>query len=125
MFAGELGELALPNLLEFLRGGQRTGTLVCTTPHGIGSVHMQRGLITRASSPRAAPDEPAAASIDERTARIYRAFREMMTWTQGRFAFTAEPAADAAAVPALALSAQTILIHLCQESDQERDEPAP
>jgi hypothetical protein len=129
VFAGELGELALPNLLEFLRGGQRTGTLVCTTPHGIGTVHMQRGLVTAASSPAAAPDEPLAdhATADDVTrarTRIYTAFREMMTWTTGRFAFTAEPFGDTAALPPLALSAQTILIHLYQETDQEQDEPA-
>ena len=93
---------------------------MCTTPHGIGTVHIQRGLVTGAHSPRA-PDAPPAGSPGERTERIYTAFREMMTWTQGRFAFTAEPSADPSALPPLALSAQTILIHLYQE----QDEPAP
>jgi hypothetical protein len=52
-----------------------------------------------------------------RTARIYSAFREMIAWTRGRFSF--DPAAPIATNPALALSAQTILMQIYQEQDEQ------
>lgn len=50
-----------------------------------------------------------------RTARIYSAFREMIAWTRGRFSF--DPAAPVTH-PALALSAQSILMQIYQEQDE-------
>ncbi|HET7504700.1 MAG TPA: DUF4388 domain-containing protein [Kofleriaceae bacterium] len=61
----------------------------------------------------ATPDEVERA----RTARIYSAFREMMTWTTGRFSF--DPGVPIVTNPALALSAQSILMHLYQEQDEQ------
>jgi predicted regulator of Ras-like GTPase activity (Roadblock/LC7/MglB family) len=52
-----------------------------------------------------------------RVARIYSAFREMMAWTSGRFSF--DPAVPVAANPALALSAQSILMQIFQEQDEQ------
>jgi hypothetical protein len=52
-----------------------------------------------------------------RTARIYSAFREMMGWKTGRFSF--DPSVPIPASPALALSAQSILMHLYQEQDEQ------
>jgi predicted regulator of Ras-like GTPase activity (Roadblock/LC7/MglB family) len=51
-----------------------------------------------------------------RTARIYSAFREMIAWTRGRFSF--DPAAPITH-PALALSAQSILMQIYQEQDEQ------
>lgn len=123
VFAGDLAELALPDLLEFLRLGQRTGLLVCTTPFGVGAVRLHRGLVSGASSPRA-PEPlhatPPAAGDDRnhpRVAQIYDAFREMLVWREGRFAFEPELPSDASAFSAL--SAQTILMHLYQEQDEQ------
>ena len=52
-----------------------------------------------------------------RVARIYSAFREMMGWTSGRFAF--DPAVPIVTNPALALSAQSILMQIYQEQDEQ------
>jgi len=52
-----------------------------------------------------------------RTARIYSAFREMIAWTRGRFSF--DPAAPIATHPAIALSAQSILMQIYQEQDEQ------
>jgi hypothetical protein len=52
-FSGELRQFALPDLLEFLRGGRRTGTLVMSSAAGAGGVSLRKGLITGAASPNA------------------------------------------------------------------------
>jgi hypothetical protein len=66
---------------------------------------VSRGLVTVADVERA------------RTARIYSAFREMMAWTSGRFSF--DPGVPISTNPAIALSAQTILMHIYQEQDEQ------
>jgi len=52
-----------------------------------------------------------------RVARIYSAFREMVGWTSGRFAF--DPAVPIVTNPAFALSAQSILMQIYQEQDEQ------
>src|SRR5262249_17931365 len=52
-----------------------------------------------------------------RVARIYSAFREMIGWTVGRFSF--DPGVAVVTNPALALSAQSILMHIYQEQDEQ------
>jgi len=63
----------------------------------------------------------ALVSVEEievaRTARIYSAFREMIAWTRGRFSF--DPSAAVATHPGLALSAQSILMQIYQEQDEQ------
>jgi hypothetical protein len=157
VFTGNLEELGLPDLLEFLRNSHRTGLLICTTEAGIGSVQLSRGMIIGADSPNAldlrehfltssqlAPErrrllaalplecfgddmiESVLVSRDlvprdeverARVARIYSAFREMMGWTRGRFSF--DPAVPIVSNPALALSAQSILMQIYQEQDEQ------
>jgi Domain of unknown function (DUF4388) len=51
LLTGSLATFALPDLLEFLRVGQRTGTLVCASDAGLGAIHIKRGRITGAASP--------------------------------------------------------------------------
>jgi hypothetical protein len=62
----------------------------------------------------------ALVSVEEieaaRTARIYSAFREMIAWTRGRFSF--DPSAGIGH-HALALSAQSILMQIYQEQDEQ------
>jgi hypothetical protein len=53
VFAGDLQLFSLPDLLEFLRASQRTGTLVCSSGDGAGVVYLRRGKVVGASSPRA------------------------------------------------------------------------
>jgi hypothetical protein len=52
-----------------------------------------------------------------RVLRIYSAFREMIHWTVGRFSF--DPGVAVVTNPGLALSAQTILMHIYQEQDEK------
>lgn len=52
-FSGDLDELELPDLLEFMRNGQRTGVLTCTSQRRTGWVHLSRGMIVGADAPNA------------------------------------------------------------------------
>jgi hypothetical protein len=79
--------------------------LECFGDDVIDSVLGARDLVSR--------DELEQARI----ARVYSAFREMMSWTVGRFSF--DPGIAIATNPALALSAQSILMHLYQEQDEQ------
>jgi hypothetical protein len=71
----------------------------------IESVLVLRDLVPRDELERA------------RVARIYSAFREMMGWNSGRFSF--DPAVPIVTNPALALSAQSILMQIYQEQDEQ------
>lgn len=51
VFTGSLQLFCLPDLLEFLRAGRRSGTLVCSSIRGIGAVHLRDGHIAGAASP--------------------------------------------------------------------------
>jgi hypothetical protein len=51
VFSGQLSVFALPDLLEFLRTGKRTGLLTCSSAAGVGSLRFRSGRITGASSP--------------------------------------------------------------------------
>lgn len=51
VFSGDLGLLSMADLLEFLRNGRRTGTLVLQSELGTGAVYVRSGLLTNASSP--------------------------------------------------------------------------
>ena len=55
-----------------------------------------------------------------RVARIYSVFREMMRWTVGRFSF--DPGVAVATSPALALSAQRILMQIYEEQDEQDEQ---
>ena len=54
VFSGDIQILAFPNLLEFLRSGRRTGTLVISSETGIGAIYLRKGMITGAASPKCA-----------------------------------------------------------------------
>jgi hypothetical protein len=51
VFSGQLSSFALPDLLEFLRSGRRTGLLVCSGPGGMGALRFRDGRITGGASP--------------------------------------------------------------------------
>ena len=53
VFSGQLSSFALPDLLEFLRSGRRTGLLVCSSGAGMGALRFREGRITGGASPRA------------------------------------------------------------------------
>jgi predicted regulator of Ras-like GTPase activity (Roadblock/LC7/MglB family) len=50
-FSGSLQMCGLPELLEVLRTGQKTGTLVCSSAAGIGAIHLRSGKVTGAAAP--------------------------------------------------------------------------
>jgi hypothetical protein len=88
----------------------RRRVLATLPPECFGDELVEGVLVSRAL---AAQDEVERARI----ARIYSAFREMMAWTAGRFSF--DPGIPVVANPALALSAQSILMHIYQEQDEQ------
>jgi hypothetical protein len=51
VFSGQLSSFAIPDLLEFLRSGRRTGLLVCSCTSGIGALRFKDGKIVSAASP--------------------------------------------------------------------------
>jgi predicted regulator of Ras-like GTPase activity (Roadblock/LC7/MglB family) len=85
-------------------------TLAGLAPECFGDDMIEGVLVSRDLVPR---DEVERARI----ARIYSAFREMMAWTSGRFSF--DPAVPIVTNPALALSAQSILMSIYQEQDEQ------
>jgi tetratricopeptide (TPR) repeat protein len=50
-FSGELRMFSMPDLLEFLRNGRRTGALICSSENGVGAVELRDGYITSAIVP--------------------------------------------------------------------------
>jgi|CZKU01.1.fsa_nt_gi hypothetical protein len=50
-FVGRLETLCLPDLLEFLRNGQRTGVMLFSSSAGTGKIHVRAGRLTGASAP--------------------------------------------------------------------------
>jgi Domain of unknown function (DUF4388) len=55
VFSGQLGAFPLPDLLEFLRNGRRTGLLVCGSTAGIGALRFSEGSITCGAAPGVPP----------------------------------------------------------------------
>jgi tetratricopeptide (TPR) repeat protein len=51
VFSGDLQILTIADLLEFLKNGRRTGTLIINSEQGIGAVYVRSGQITSAASP--------------------------------------------------------------------------
>jgi len=50
-FSGKLKDFSLPDLLEFLRIGHRTGSLICSSKNGVGVVELDKGFISCAIVP--------------------------------------------------------------------------
>jgi hypothetical protein len=50
-FTGDLKDFSLPEMLEFLRTGRSSGTLLCSSVRGVGAVHLANGFITGAAAP--------------------------------------------------------------------------
>jgi tetratricopeptide (TPR) repeat protein len=49
---GDLESFDLPNVLEFLRIQEKTGTLVISAPAGVGMLRLERGMLIGGSAPR-------------------------------------------------------------------------
>lgn len=160
VFSGTLQLFAVPDLLEFLRASQRTGTLICRSDAGVGMVHILRGKITNARSPatgglgqhlvragsistddldelraREERDPPSdgfvgrwvlerglldAAGLRQAvTDHVHDALLELITWTDGRFAFDSSAPADTG-FPGVdvALDSQQLLLTILSAQDE-------
>jgi hypothetical protein len=84
--------------------------LAALPPESFGDDAIDGALVSSELIPRSTLERA-------RVARIYSAFREMMAWTVGRFSF--DPAVPVVTNPALALSAQSILMQIYQEQDEQ------
>jgi hypothetical protein len=51
VFSGQLGDFAVPDLLEFLRSARRTGLLVCSSAGVMAAVRFRDGFVTGAAAP--------------------------------------------------------------------------
>jgi hypothetical protein len=51
VFSGQLGDFALPDLLEFLRSARRTGLLVCSSAAGLGTLRFREGRLAGGAAP--------------------------------------------------------------------------
>ncbi|MBN2525500.1 MAG: DUF4388 domain-containing protein [Deltaproteobacteria bacterium] len=51
LFSGELNAFSLADLLEFLRNGRRTGSLLCSSEKGVGAIELKDGFICSAIVP--------------------------------------------------------------------------
>jgi tetratricopeptide (TPR) repeat protein len=51
VFSGQMSDMPLPDLLEFLRSAKRTGLLVCSSAAGMAALRLREGLITEGASP--------------------------------------------------------------------------
>jgi len=114
-FAGQLSDFALPDLLEFLRAGRRTGLLVCTSASGVGTLRFRGGSLTGATSPHT----PAVGQVPQ---RIAIAVREMVHWQEGQFAFTRERDRDAPPGE-VEVDAQMVLLNVFKEMDERARGP--
>ena len=128
-FTGDLELFGVPALLEFLRGGRRTGTLVCTSDLGSGTVVLRRGKVIGATAPAAGRVATARGSgVDEvRQALLTatrKAVRELATWTDGRFEFDpagiVEPPVPGADIE---LDAQALLLSIFATDDEQSRAP--
>ncbi|MGE5784512.1 MAG: DUF4388 domain-containing protein [Myxococcales bacterium] len=70
IFTGSLLQFCLPDVLEFLRAGRRTGTLLCSSVRGIGAVHLRTGLIGGAAAPSTASLRDVLIAAGKLTAEI-------------------------------------------------------
>lgn len=84
--------------------------LAALPPESFGDDLIDGALVSHDLMPRGAVERA-------RVARIYSAFREMIGWTVGRFSF--DPAVPVVTNPAFALSAQSILMQIYQEQDEQ------
>jgi hypothetical protein len=79
VFSGQLSSFALPDLLEFLRSGKRTGLLVCSSASGMGALRFRDGWITGAAS----PSTPSVGEVLVRARKVEAGALESLAATLG------------------------------------------
>lgn len=99
-FLGDLGEFKLPDVLELLRAGRRSGRLSCQSGEGVGVLRLRNGNIVRAywfPGRRAAVTDgdlssvdaqrPNPSSVEAVEAQATPVVTKLVRWTQGQFHF--------------------------------------
>ncbi|MCK6552464.1 DUF4388 domain-containing protein, partial [Myxococcota bacterium] len=81
IFAGDLGQFLVPDLLQLLATQRANGLLVLESAQGRAAFTLRRGAIAGAVTGTA---ESAGATLAERVARALAA---TVSWTEGQFAF--------------------------------------
>jgi hypothetical protein len=101
-FTGDLAQFSVGELLELLRAGQKSGTLVCQRGEDLGVLQLSGGYIVdaRPSLPEATPPSTSVADHGARDAiseRILEVLGELVEWQDGQFVFHPQPASNAQA----------------------------
>lgn len=130
LFSGDLGEFNIPELLEFLRAGQRSGTLVCQYLDDLGALRLNRGRISHAIAPSDHLSAGAAngtgpldfdrletRDVNELEAQALLALSELVAWKQGQFYF--EPiSSPSVPEPDVTVDPQFILLEVFKRMDE-------
>jgi tetratricopeptide (TPR) repeat protein len=121
-FAGDLQTFALGDVLELLRQHAKSGTLVLSSTGREGLVHLVNGELTGATVSslqglRAPPATSRPPTREAARARLMGALGQMLTWTEGTFAFHHhEPVGE----PAYTFDVQHVLLELMRAADERR-----
>lgn len=111
VLAGDLAIISVPDLLEFCRNGQRTGTLTCRSDEQACTVILRRGMISAAVS----PESNAASMLARLTDKGRLSQQQVRSALQGN-AMNAEPSLVAQRLlEAGLLDAQTIRESLMEQ----------
>jgi hypothetical protein len=134
-FSGRLSEFSVPDLLEFLRGAQRSGVLVVSTEARAGVLRFRDGWIIGASAVVTPARRDAgvallpAAQLDELVrgcspstlpalqAQTMASLRELVSWGEGDFSFTREPHLGQALAALAIIDGRQALFEVFQELD--------
>lgn len=108
---GELSEVPLPDVLEFLRTGRRSGILLCRSRHGSAALRFSGGFITGGTSEDEADLQ---LGLEE---KIERVVRRMLRWETGQFSFERDDQAGAPGT-AVEIDPQALLLKLYAASDE-------
>lgn len=102
IFSGDLGQIGLPEVLEFLRVGRRSGTLLCQSTTGTGGLRLCKGNIVAAKYLSREPDSRQCenaylAAFDLEYAAVLSTsdledlatfvVSNLISWTEGQFGF--------------------------------------
>ncbi len=136
VFSGDMGEFKLPEVLEFLRIGRRSGTLVCQSSEGVGALRLRNGNIIRARATAfdaagqgmASPemlaidlDVPRPSSGEELMDQAKSVVLQLIHWSGGQFCFEPDQVSSSDE-SGLEADAQFVLLEVMKQID-EADAP--
>ena len=128
VFSGHLAVFSLPDLLEFLRTGRRTGVLRVKAGAKVGALRFRDGWLIGASSPTGTSAEwqtqerrglPPVAPQEALRQQITLTLRELVQWKNGEFVFTREGVTQAEISDLVQVDPQWLLLDLFRELDEQ------